>query len=55
VWGGPDLGFAIASDTLLPILEDLRRGGRGQSRAFLGISTYPVNPDVRQRFGLAAT
>jgi S1-C subfamily serine protease len=53
--GAQNLGFAIASDTLVPILEDLRRGGRGQSRAFLGVSTYPVNADIRQRFGLAAT
>ncbi|HVL05843.1 MAG TPA: trypsin-like peptidase domain-containing protein [Acidimicrobiales bacterium] len=53
--GAQNLGFAIASDTLVPLLEDLRRGGRGQSRAFLGVSTYPVNPDVRQRFGLSAS
>jgi len=51
--GAQNLGFAIASDTLVPILDDLRQG-RGQSRAFLGVSTYPVNADVRQRFGLVA-
>ena len=49
-----NLGFAIASDTLVPILEDLRRGGRGQARAFLGVATYPVDADVRERFGLQA-
>jgi len=55
--GGEDaqnLGFAIASDTLVPALDELRRGGRGQARAFLGVSTYPVNPDIRERFGLSA-
>jgi S1-C subfamily serine protease len=54
--GGADaqnLGFAIASDTLLPIVEDLRAGGT-VSRAFLGVTTYPVDAGVRQRFGLAA-
>lgn len=57
-WRSPgdaqNLGFAIASDTLVPILEDLRRGGRGQARAFLGVATYPVDADVRERFGLEA-
>jgi S1-C subfamily serine protease len=52
--GAQNLGFAIASDTLVPALDELRRGGRGQARAFLGVSTYPVNADVRERFGLAA-
>jgi len=27
---------------------------RRHSRAFLGVATYPVNEDVRERFGLAA-
>ena len=42
--GGRDaqnIGFAIASDTFLPVVEDLRRGGGVQAgpRAFLGVTT----------------
>ena len=48
-----NIGFAIASDTLQPLLQDLRRGGRGQIRTFLGVVTYPLSADVRRRFGLA--
>ncbi|HEX2272302.1 MAG TPA: trypsin-like peptidase domain-containing protein [Acidimicrobiales bacterium] len=37
-----NIGFAIASDTFLPVVDDLRRRGGGQAgapRAFLGVTT----------------
>ena len=49
-----NIGFAIASDTLQPLVEDLRRGAGDVAPAFLGVTTYNVTADVRQRFGLEA-
>jgi S1-C subfamily serine protease len=49
-----NIGFAIASDTIRPIVEELRAGG-SPVRAFLGVSTYPVNEDSRAGFGLRAS
>ncbi len=35
-----NIGFAIASDTFMPVVEDLRRGGvQARPRAFLGVTT----------------
>jgi S1-C subfamily serine protease len=50
-----NIGFAIASDTIGPIVEELRKGGSTSSnRAFLGVVTVTVNEQVRQRYGLQA-
>jgi S1-C subfamily serine protease len=51
-----NIGFAIASDTFMPIVEDLRQGGGTQSaqQAYLGVVTVTVNDQVRQRYGLDA-
>ncbi|MFN2507075.1 MAG: S1C family serine protease [Acidimicrobiales bacterium] len=47
-----NIGFAIASDTIRPIVEDLRKGNSTGVKAFLGVSSYTVNEQVRQGFGL---
>ena len=48
-----NIGFAIASDTIRPIVDDLRRGGsRISSRAFLGVTTYTVDDTSRRGFNL---
>ena len=51
-----NIGFAIASDTFKPIVDDLRRGGGGaaRARAFLGVTTVTVDDNVKDRFGLDA-
>jgi S1-C subfamily serine protease len=48
-----NLGFAIAVDTIKPILTQLRTGHA--SRAFLGVSTEDLTPAIAQRFGIAVT
>ena len=45
-----NIGFAIAIDTIKPLIEELRTGNT--TRAFLGVSTFPVDDSVRARFGL---
>ncbi|MDQ6909899.1 MAG: trypsin-like peptidase domain-containing protein, partial [Actinomycetota bacterium] len=55
--GAQNIGFAIATDTIRPLVDSLRKGG-GQTtggRAFLGVSTTGVTDQIRQRFGLKAT
>ena len=48
-----NIGFAIASDTIRPIVEDLRGGGtRIATRAFLGVSSYTVDDYARRSFNL---
>ncbi len=48
-----NIGFAIASDTIRPIVDDLRQGGtRASSRAFLGVTTYTVDDYARRSFNL---
>jgi len=54
--GAQNIGFAIATDTIRPLVDDLRNGG-GRTiggRAFLGVSTTAVTEQIRQRFGLEA-
>jgi S1-C subfamily serine protease len=51
------LGFAIASNTAKPIIEELRKAGGGPIRtsgAFLGVGTVTVTPDIALRLNLAA-
>ena len=51
-----NIGFAIASDTIRPIVDDLRQGGtRIATRAFLGVSTYTVDDAARRSFNLRVT
>ena len=51
-----NIGFAIASDTIRPVVEDLRQGGTPvRTRAFLGVTTYTVDDAVRQGFDLQAS
>ena len=45
-----NLGFAIAVDTIKPLVNQLQTGHA--SRAFLGVSTADVTPDVANRLGL---
>jgi len=48
-----NIGFAIASDTIRPLVDDLRKGGgRTTARAFMGVVTQSVTADVRDRLGL---
>ncbi len=49
-----NIGFAIASDTIRPIVEELRTGGT-PARAFLGVSTYDVNEQTQRGFGLRSS
>jgi S1-C subfamily serine protease len=48
-----NLGFAIAVDTIKPLIPQLQTGHA--SRAFLGVSTTDVTPDVANRLGLNVT
>ena len=48
-----NLGFAIAVDTIKPLVNQLQTGHA--SRAFLGVSTTDVTPDVANRLGLDIT
>jgi S1-C subfamily serine protease len=48
-----NLGFAIASNTIKPIVNQLQTGRA--SKAFLGVQTADVTPDVAQRLGLNVT
>jgi S1-C subfamily serine protease len=54
--GAENIGFAIAIDAVVPLIEDLKAGG-GElvGGAFLGISTQPldrVNPATLERLGI---
>jgi len=48
-----NLGFAIAVDTIKPVVSQLQTGHA--SRAFLGVSTADVTPDIANRLGLDVT
>ncbi len=51
-----NIGFAIASDTIRPMIEDLRQaGGAVRVPAYLGVTTTTLNDDTRPRLGLAGT
>jgi S1-C subfamily serine protease len=57
--GGSDaegIGLAIAIDTAKPILEALRKGGIADAdRAFLGVSSADLTPEIRDNIGTGAT
>jgi len=49
------IGFAIAANTIKPIVEELRKAGGKPIRtsgAFLGIGTVTLTPDISARLGL---
>jgi S1-C subfamily serine protease len=48
-----NLGFAIAVNTIKPIVQQLRTGNA--SKAFLGISSQDLTPSIAQRFGISVT
>ena len=51
-----NIGFAIASDTIRPMIEELRQaGGRIRVPAYLGVTTTPLNDASRDRLGLSGT
>ncbi len=53
--GAEGIGFAIAANTIKPIIEELRKAGGGPIRtsgAFLGVGTVTVTPDIADRLRL---
>ena len=44
-----NIGFAIAIDTVKPLLERLQAGERAPAQGFLGVSTVTLTPEVRER------
>ncbi|HVM66077.1 MAG TPA: trypsin-like peptidase domain-containing protein, partial [Acidimicrobiales bacterium] len=48
-----NLGFAIAIDTIKPLIDQLQSGHA--SRALLGVQAADVTPDVANRLGLSVT
>ena len=49
-----NIGFAIASDTIRPMIETLRQaGGRVLVPAFLGVTTTTLNDANRERLGVS--
>ena len=53
--GAEGIGFAIASNTAKPIIEELRKANGGPIRtsgAFLGVGTVTVNQEIAQRLNL---
>ena len=55
--GAEGIGFAIASNTAKPIIEELRKAGGGPIRtsgAFLGVGTVTVTPEIAARLDLGA-
>jgi len=53
--GAEGIGFAIAANTIRPIIDELRKAGGGPIRtsgAFLGVGTVTVTPDIAARLSL---
>ena len=53
--GAEGIGFAIAANTIKPIIDELRKAGGGPIRtsgAFLGVGTVTVTPDIAARLSL---
>ncbi|HVE47272.1 MAG TPA: trypsin-like peptidase domain-containing protein [Acidimicrobiales bacterium] len=45
-----NIGFAIAIDTIKPMLEPLTKGEALAPQAFLGVSTVTLTPEIREQF-----
>lgn len=52
--GVEGLGFAIPSNTVKPIIEDLIQYGKIRDRVYLGISGLGISEEIRQTYGLPA-
>jgi len=53
--GAEGIGFAIAANTIKPIVEELRKANGGAIRtsgAFLGVGTVTINQDIAARLSL---
>ncbi|MER3452521.1 MAG: protease DO family protein [Acidimicrobiia bacterium] len=50
--GAQNIGFAIAIDTIKPLIGELRTGNRAP-RAFLGVRSVTVDDAVAEQFGLS--
>jgi serine protease Do len=51
-----NIGFAIASDTIRPMIEELRQaGGKVRVPAYLGVTTFTLNDATRERLGLSGS
>ena len=53
--GAEGIGFAIAANTIKPIVEELRKANGGPIRtsgAFLGVGTVTLTPDIAARLSL---
>ncbi len=53
--GAEGIGFAIAANTIKPIIDELRKAGGGPIRtsgAFLGVGTVTVTPNIAARLSL---
>jgi len=49
-----NIGFAIASDTIRPMVDDLRKlGGKVRSPAYLGVSSVTVTEATKARLGVS--
>ncbi|MEO5680221.1 MAG: trypsin-like peptidase domain-containing protein [Acidimicrobiales bacterium] len=54
--GAEGIGFAIAANTIKPIVDELRKAGGGPIRtsgAFLGVGTVTLTPDIATRLSLS--
>ncbi|MGH9177022.1 MAG: S1C family serine protease, partial [Acidimicrobiales bacterium] len=49
-----NIGFAIAIDTVKPLLERLQRGEEAPPQGFLGVETATLTPEIRSRLGFSA-
>ncbi len=49
-----NIGFAIAIDTVKPMLERLSKGESGAPQGFLGVSSVTLTGEIRDRFGFTA-
>jgi S1-C subfamily serine protease len=48
-----NIGFAIAINTIKPLLAELRRGATGaENQGYLGVQSQTLTPDIAQQFGL---
>lgn len=49
-----NIGFAIAIDTVKPMLDQLVKGEAFAPQGFLGVSTVTLTPEIREQFDFAA-